>query len=240
MRTAIMQPYFLPYIGYFQLIQAVDTFVIYDNIQFTKKGWINRNRILVNGKDEYISLPLKKDSDYLNVDQRVLADAFAQERDQTLRKIAGLYRKAPHFQAVYSLLETIYHCPETNLFQFIFHSVRQVCAYLGIKTPFVVSSSLDIDHSLRSEEKVIAICKSLNATVYLNPIGGMELYSEERFGQEGIDLQFHKASPFEYPQLGQPFVPWLSILDVMMFNDVDAVRHHLTESFTILKPQPIA
>jgi hypothetical protein len=101
MKLAIMQPYIFPYIGYFQLINTVDKFVVYDNIQFTKKGWINRNRILINGKEEYITLPLKKDSDYLNIDQRVLSDVFKEQRNKILRKINESYKKAPGFKTAF-------------------------------------------------------------------------------------------------------------------------------------------
>src|SRR4030042_5533275 len=97
MKIAIMQPYFLPYIGYFQLMNAVDEFVIYDNIEFSKKGWINRNRILVNGKDSYITIPLKKDSDYLDVRDRYLAETWSSEKIKMLKRIIGSYRKAPRF-----------------------------------------------------------------------------------------------------------------------------------------------
>ncbi len=234
MTIAIMQPYFLPYIGYFQLVRAADRFVVYDNIQFTKKGWINRNRILANGKDEYITLPLKKDSDYLHVDQRVLADTFAQDSQATLRKIAGAYRKAPHFQAVFPLLERIYQFEDHNLFRFIFHSLEEVCRYLEIGTEFVVSSTVDIDHKLRAEEKVKALCRALGARAYVNPIGGTELYDREDFAQNGIELRFLKANPIEYQQFNHPFVPWLSILDVMMFNSADQISTMLEKEYTIV------
>src|SRR5438445_505000 len=105
MRIGIMQPYFFPYIGYFQLINAVDEFVVYDNIEFTKKGWINRNRILVNGKDAYITIPLKKDSDYLNVNERWLADVWTVERKKLLNRITESYRKAPYYESIYNLAE---------------------------------------------------------------------------------------------------------------------------------------
>ncbi|MFZ4634223.1 MAG: WbqC family protein [Saprospiraceae bacterium] len=235
MKIAIMQPYFLPYIGYFQLIHAADRFVIYDNIQYTKKGWINRNRILQNGKDEYISLPLKKDSDYLDVRERFLADTFAKDSQDVLRKIAGLYRKAPHFNEVYALLESIYRFDNPNLFEFIFNSVRETCGYLGINTEFVVSSTVPIDHQiLKAEDKVLSLCKALEATVYINPIGGTELYQRAVFAEQQIDLQFLKANPLVYPQFNHEFVPWLSILDVMMFNTVETIRAHLDDGYTIV------
>jgi hypothetical protein len=228
MKTAIMQPYFLPYIGYFQLIRAVDQFVIYDNIQYTKKGWINRNRILQNGKDEFITLPLKKDSDYLNVCQRELAEGFETEAAATLRKIGNLYRKAPQFDSVFPLLEQIYRYPGRNLFDFLHHSVQSVCHFLEITTPIMVSSAISIDHQLKSEDKVIALCKALNTRVYINPIGGVGLYSPH-FEANGLQLLFQKARMMEYAQFNHAFVPWLSILDVMMFNDLATIQNMLTQ-----------
>ncbi len=228
MKLAIMQPYILPYIGYFQLINAVDKFVVYDNIQFTKKGWINRNRILVNGKDEYFTIPLKKGSDYLNVDERKLADTFSAEKIKLLRKISGAYKQAPHFESVYPLLEEIMNQDEENLFRFIYRSLQAVCTWLDIKTELVISSTIPIDHGLRSQDKVIAICKALGATQYINPIGGVELYSKEIFSQNNINLTFLKSDNLIYNQFNNEFVPWLSIIDVLMFNTKEKVQYFLT------------
>lgn len=233
MRLAIMQPYIFPYIGYFQLINAVDTFVVYDNIQFTKKGWINRNRILVNNKDEYISLPLKKDSDYLNVDQRKLAETFKADRIKLLRRITESYRKAPEFSNVYPMLETIITNEEENLFGYIYQSLQELCKFLDIKTTFIISSSVPIDHQLRSQDKVIAICKALGATVYVNPIGGLELYAKDDFKQNDIELHFIRSAAIEYPQFNNEFIPWLSIIDVMMFNSKETIQRYL-QSYTII------
>jgi hypothetical protein len=218
MKVAIMQPYFFPYIGYFQLINAVDEFIIYDNIQFTKKGWINRNRILVNGSDIYITLPLKKDSDYLDIKARFLSDDWPNERKKTLNRITESYRKAPQFNFVYHLIENILMHDEKNLFSFIFNSLRQINQYLDIKTPLIVSSSIPINHDLKAGNKVIELCKARKASTYINPIGGVELYSKEEFKNEGFELQFLKANNITYPQFKNDFVPFLSIIDVMMFN----------------------
>ncbi|MEJ5994828.1 WbqC family protein [Pedobacter sp. Du54] len=219
MVVAIMQPYFLPYIGYFQLISAVDKFVIYDNIQFTKKGWINRNRILVNGKDETISLPLKKDSDFLDVYERVIASSFFEsEKAKLLRKIEAAYRKALMFQTVFPIVEEIFNYNNPNLFEFIHHSVVRICSYLDINTEIVISSTIPTDSSLKSQGKVLAICQQLNATKYINAIGGKELYSKEEFQDRSIVLQFLRANEIEYKQFGDNFIPFLSILDLMMFN----------------------
>jgi hypothetical protein len=229
-----MQPYFCPYLGYFQLINAVDTFVIYDNIEFTKKGWINRNRILVNSKDEYITLPLKKDSDYLHIKERFLSDSFEVERIKTLRKIKEVYRKAPHFETTYQLIQEIYFFNTNNLFAFIYNSIERLCAFLGIKTSIILSSDLDVNHQLKSEEKVLSICKALNASTYINPIGGTSLYSADRFSTNNIKILFLQSKQFSYKQFDADFVPWLSIIDVLMFNSVEGIQENLQNGFSLV------
>ncbi len=222
MKIGIMQPYFLPYIGYFQLLNAVDKYVIYDNIQYTKKGWINRNRILQNGKDLLITVPVEKDSDYLDIKDRLVSNGF--DRKKLLNQIREAYRKAPYFDSVIPFIESIIKLDENNLFLYIYNSVKTVCEYLNIDTEIIISSTLDIDHSVKGQDKVISICKKLGATDYYNAIGGQELYNVEDFKKENIDLYFLSANPVEYKQLKNEFVPWLSILDVMMFNSVDEIK----------------
>jgi len=219
-----MQPYLFPYIGYFQLMNAVDEFVVYDNIKYTKKGWINRNRILVNGHDDYISFPLKKDSDYLDIKERYLADTWFDERKKMLNKITDSYKKSPLFVEAYPIIEKALLFQEINLFSFILNSLNLIKEYLEIKTPLVKSSTIPIDHTLKSEKKVISICKSRGADSYINPIGGIELYSREIFKNEGIDLYFLKSKDISYRQFNNEFVPWLSIIDVIMFNSRDYLK----------------
>jgi len=227
MTIAIMQPYFLPYIGYWQLITAVDVFVVYDNIKYTKKGWINRNRFLINGAEAVFSLPLRKNSDFLDVNQRYLADSY--DREDLLNRFREAYRKAPEFSSVMPLMEKIIRNPAANLFEYILGSIRAVCGFLEIKTPLVVSSTIACDHLLKSHERVQAICKALSADTYVNPIGGMELYSKKDFASHGIELKFLKALPVEYQQSGNAFMPWLSILDVLVFNSTQTVREMIGE-----------
>jgi hypothetical protein len=228
-KIAIMQPYFFPYIGYFQLINAVDEFIVYDNIEYTKKGWISRNRILVNGVDTYISLPLKKDSDFLHVKDRFLAETWDIERKKILNRIAESYRRAPFFNETYRVLEHCIMYEEQNLFKFILNSVQTMVHYLNIKTKFKVSSTLSIDHNLKSEDKVLAICEEEQAGVYINPIGGASLYDKDRFRLHNIELQFQKSNYINYKQLGNEFIPWLSIIDVLMCNSKKEVLDFLNE-----------
>lgn len=232
MRVAIMQPYLLPYIGYFQLMGAVDLFIVYDNIKYTKKGWINRNRMLVNGTDAMFSLPLKKDSDCLDVVQRELAADF--DRSKLLNQFKGAYSRAPFFAPTFSLLERIVNHQERNLFRYIHHALLRTREHLGIKTEIRISSEIAIDHALKSQDKVLALCKAVGADAYVNAIGGMELYAREDFSAQGIALHFIKPRPFEYPQFGAPFVPWLSIVDVLMFNPIERVRERIESHYDLI------
>ncbi len=224
-----MQPYFLPYLGYFQLINACDSFVVYDNIQFTKKGWIHRNRMLLNGKDMMFTLPLKSDSDYLNVDQRFLGENYEKEKNKILGQVRSAYAKAPNFKTAYPIIEDIFNDAERNLFAFIFNALRKINNYLNISTPLIVSSTINIDHGLKGKYKVMEIIKKLGADTYINPIGGMELYDKQEFATNGLALEFHKMKPVVYPQFSNEFIPYLSILDVMMFNDKTAITAYLNE-----------
>jgi hypothetical protein len=232
MRLAIMQPYFLPYIGYFQLIAATDLFVVYDNIQYTKKGWFNRNRMLLNGTDKLFSLPLKKDSDFLDVVEREISQDF--NPDKFLNQFKGAYIRAPYFAEVYLLLEQIVRYDEWNLFRFIYHSIVRTCEYLGIDTKISISSDIAIDHKLKNQDRVIALCKAVGADTYINPIGGIDLYAKDEFEANNIELKFIQSNPFEYSQFGNDFVPWLSIVDVMMFSPCDTIRECISHNYDLI------
>ena len=232
MKVAIMQPYFLPYIGYYQLIAAVDLFVVYDNIKYTKKGWINRNRMLQNGKDAVFSLPLKGASDSLHVCQRELAADF--KRDKQLAQFEGAYRCAPFFKDIFPLLEDIINFEDPNLFSYLYNAITGTCAHLNIKTKLVKSSDVAISPDLKAQDKVIALCQALGADCYINAIGGLELYDRTEFKAQGIDLAFLKSKPLEYVQYGAEFVPWLSIIDVMMFNDPETIGATIRNGYELL------
>ena len=232
MKVAIMQPYFLPYIGYFQLIGAVDLFILYDNVKYTKKGWINRNRMLQNGTDAMFSLPLKSAPDLLNVCDRELASEFS--RTKMLRQINSAYRRAPCFAQTYPLIEKIVMYEKQNLFKFIQNSITKICEHLGLTTKIQISSSIAIDHNLKGQDKVLAFCEAIGASTCINAIGGIELYSRDVFRTRGIELKFIQSRPFEYAQFGNAFVPWLSIIDVMMFNPLEAIRECIASNYELI------
>ena len=232
MKVGIMQPYFLPYIGYFQLIAFVDKFVIYDNIKYTKKGWINRNRMLQNGTDKIFSVALAKASDRLDIVERELSSDF--NRQKLLSQFRGCYLKAPYFEDVWPLMESIVSFQDDNLFRYIQNSIVLICDYLDIDTEIIVSSSVAADHDLLSQDRVLSICEALNANTYVNPIGGVELYSSEDFAAVGYDLKFINTDTIEYAQFGSSFVPWLSILDVLMFNSKDGAISLLVNKYELV------
>ncbi len=229
-----MQPYLLPYLGYFQLIAAVDVFIVYDNIKYTKKGWINRNRYLLNGADAYFSVPLRKDSDYLPIRDRAISGDF--DPNKLLNQIREAYRKAPQFTTAMPLVESIFQHADRSLFGYLLNSIAEVCDFLGISTSIVVSSTLPIDPSLKGQDKVIAMCREVGADAYINPMGGIELYSASDFQRSGIDLSFLRARAMEYPQFGLPHVPWLSILDLLMFNSRKQILEWIDHGYDLVRP----
>jgi hypothetical protein len=232
MKTAIMQPYFFPYPGYFQLIAAVDLFIVYDNIQYTKSGWINRNRLNRSGEAVTFSLPLKHASDSLDVRERELAVEF--KPDKLINQIKGAYRRAPQFARILPFIERVVRYDDRNLFRFLHHSIGAVCAIVGIGTEVRISSSIAIDHCLTKQDKVLALCRAVGASTYVNAIGGIELYSPEAFHSHGVALKFLRGKPLEYAQFGHAFVPLLSIIDVLMFNPLDTVRDWVFGNYELI------
>ena len=232
-KLAIMQPYFIPYIGYFQLINSVDEFVIYDNVQYLKEGWINRNRILLNGKDSLITIPLKKGSHFSKIDEREISQDWLKERMRILNLIKLSYEKSPYFEDAFPLIEKCLMNTKSNLSEFIYDSILNINEYVGIKTNIVKSSSLQINHSLKSKEKVIEICKNQKADVYINAIGGVDLYDKEDFKNNGITLNFIKSNPIKYKQFENEFIPWLSIVDILLFNSKEDISNFI-KNYTLI------
>lgn len=232
MKLGIMQPYFVPYIGYWQLMNLVDQYVIYDDVNYIKGGWINRNKILVNGNPKYFNVPMLGASPNLLINE-VRVDQNSAIINKNLRCIEGAYKKAPYYEIVYPLLEDILRCGEDNIAKYIAYSFRVICGYLGIHTKLLISSDLSKDNTLRGQDKVLAICQLLHATEYYNAIGGQDLYSFEIFRKHGVKLNFLKTHNIEYQQFGGEFQANLSIIDVMMFNDKEKIRKYL-EEYTLL------
>lgn len=224
MTLAIMQPYFFPYIGYWQLINAVDTFVIYDDVNFIKQGYINRNSILSNGKSQQFTLELIGASS----NKLIKEIEIGNNANKILKTIKQSYIKAPLFENVIILLEEILTNKEKNLAKYIGYSLEKISQYLEINTNFVYSNNIKKDINLKAQDKIIDICKNLNARKYINTIGGQELYNKEIFKENGIELNFLKIELVEYKQFKNDFIPYLSIIDILMFNNKDEIKYMLS------------
>lgn len=229
--VAIMQPYFLPYIGYFQLINHVDEFIFYDDVQYIKNGWINRNRILDNGQAVYVTIPTTKGSmDDLILEKRIVTNTRRRTNRKILKRIKYCYKSAEYFKAVFPMLEKIIQYDTADLCDFIMYSVESVNNYLNISTDLLFSSKIHNTNPEKfGQDKVIDICLARNANTYVNPVGGKDLYNKRDFLNKGIDLMFLDSKTSEYPQTADRFVSHLSIVDVLMHNSITQTQHLLME-----------
>jgi len=228
MKVGIMQPYFFPYIGYWQLINAVDKYVIYDDVNFIKGGWINRNRILMNGQAKMINLQMHNASPNKLINEvEVLGNPIYNKK--LLKTIESCYNKAPQYANAFPVIESIITQDKRDLAHYLECVIRQICKYLQIDTEIIVSSTINKNNDLRGQDKVIEICKVLGADEYFNAIGGQDLYSNEDFVAQGIKLSFLRTGAIRYKQFNNEFVPNLSIIDVMMFNSIEEIKKMLGE-----------
>jgi len=225
MKLAIMQPYFMPYIGYWQLLYSVDKFVVYDDVNYIKSGWINRNNILIGGKKQLFSIKLSGASSFKLINEVSILDDFV----KFVKTIDLNYRKAPYYEDVFNNITKIINFDKSNLAKFIYNSINIIRNYLDIKTELLLSSELSKDNSLKAQSKVIDICKRLKADTYYNMIGGKDLYSVDVFRENGIDLKFIQTKFIPYAQFNNEFIAGLSIIDIMMFNDVKTIQKMLGE-----------
>jgi len=221
MVVGIMQPYIFPYVGYFQLVKAVDKFVFYDDVNFINRGWINRNNILVNGLEHLFTIPLFKASqNKLIKDINISFPEF--EREKFLKKIEFSYKKAPFFKEAFNLILSVVNTQEDSLSRYTANSVEAVAKYLNLKTEFYFSSETSPEtKGFDKADRLIAITKSFGSKNYYNALGGAKLYDKEYFASQGIQLNFCKSIETPYKQFDDNFVPNLSIIDVIMFNSAE-------------------
>jgi len=179
-KVGIMQPYFVPYIGYWQLINAVDVYVVFDDVNYIKRGWINRNRILVGKEPQYINLQMSAVSQnkFINEIELLNDNEYV---EKLFRTVELNYKKAPFFRETMDLLTKIFSSKESNLARFLFEQISIICSYLDIETKLIMSSQMEKNNDLKGEEKILDICQRLGAEEYYNAIGGQQLYSKENF-----------------------------------------------------------
>lgn len=250
MKLGIMQPYFFPYLGYFQGIHAVDKYILYDNLNFKKEAWMNRNRYLLkNGVSTYFHAPLKKKSSYKKIHEIELVDDDRWKK-KFLNSLFLNYKKATCFNQAYPIIEDVLNFKTNKLNELNSLSIISICNYLNIPTEITADSSKydEIEVKLQDRNlhrydyqeinlvdwqpkilRIIEICRKENAGVFINSIGGIKLYSKDLFKLNAIDLKFIKPKPIAYKQYEKDFVANLSIIDVIMFNSIEKIRELLNQ-----------
>ncbi|WP_421921684.1 WbqC family protein [Marinobacter salarius] len=212
MNVAVMQPYLFPYIGYFQLISASDLFLLFDDVAFIKRGYINRNTILLDGQPFRFTVPVPGASQNKMIEEL----SYSDDVQKVLKSISQSYSKSPYFNEVYPIIESVLCQEDRSIASLCLESYQRIFSYLGYKKRFVKTSALDYCRNQTAEDRIIDLCKKYDATSYINPIGGVDLYSIDHFKNAGLDLRFLKPELVEYSQPTTKFVPGLSIIDVLM------------------------
>lgn len=223
MKTAIMQPYLFPYVGYFQLVYDVDNFVFFDDVNYIKRGWINRNQILINGQSNFFSVPVVKASQNklifqteINLDKKWIKKFYS--------TLEFNYGKAPFFDETFKLIKNILFKEHKTISDLASFSIEEVSKYLELSTVFEKSSiSYKETKGMEKADRLIEITKKSGAKKYINLSGGKALYEKEYFLKKGIELYFIENKITPYKQYKNYFVRGLSIIDVLMFNPKDDV-----------------
>ncbi len=210
----------MPYLGYWQLMAAVDKYVVYDDVNYIKGGWVSRNNILLNGQKYMFTIILKGASPNKLFNEVEIGDDFRKFR----KTLESAYKKAPYYVETMALLEQIFTYEHKDLGRWMLHQFQCVLDYLGIDTELILSSTIEKNNELRAKDKVKHICHLLEADTYYNAIGGQELYDKDDFKADGLNLYFVKTDLVPYMQGKNDFVPGLSMIDVLMFNSPEQVR----------------
>jgi hypothetical protein len=228
MKLAIMQPYLFPYIGYFQLMNAVDKFVIYDDVTYIKSGWINRNKILANNMEYMFTAPLRNASSNILI-KDIQLSLNKKWKIKLLQTLSQNYKKAPYFEVTFSVVSQVVNISTEFIRDMHLKSFELINTYLGLEAS-IIETSIDYNNqALKGQQRILDICMKENADHYINPLGGQELYDKELFINNGIKLNFLKSKEINYLQFNKEFIPWLSIIDVMMFNSPEEIIKMLNE-----------
>lgn len=233
MKTAIMQPYFFPYIGYFQMLNAVQDFVFLTDVNFIKRGWIHRNKFLLHGKEHAFTVPLKKPSQNKHINQIALSDIYDEWKEKFKQTLRHAYCKTDNFEAIYGQICRLldYHsqgCASPpkykNISELCIHSIEFVIRHLDIKTRIHKSENFDVDHKT-GQDRIIRLCQLFKTSQYINAIGGKKLYDTNTFDQQGIDLRFITSTLNKT----EDFNPNVSMLDLIFRYPKDQVKNMLYE-----------
>ncbi len=233
MKVAANQPYLFPYIGYWQLINSVDVFALCDNYQYIFSGWINRNRILVNGTPKYFRVELH-DCHHKNMTEIMVKEV---DLNAKYNQLYEAYKRAPYFEETWNLIKKILMYEDRTLSEYVGNSIRVMCDYLDIDTKIIRTSDFEGNDNFKGQDRILDLCKRLGADTYINAVGGQELYSYAVFRENGFELQFINPGLKEYKQFHNEFVPGLSIIDLLMFLPKEEVKAQLNNCTFIREVQ---
>jgi hypothetical protein len=223
--VAVMQPYLFPYVGAYQLVAAVDEFVVLDDAAFMKKSYLQRNSVLLAGQAHAFSAPVHAASQ----NRRIIDHCFAGDWAPLLKLLQSAYGRAPMFGCVMPLIQSVLCDHDENLARKNTRSLQAVCDYLGLRRTWRLASSLMSAHPLRGQARIIDLCRQVGATAYINPPGGRALYDAASFDAAGIALNFIAPRQSPYAQPAPSFVPNLSIIDLLMHLPPEIVRERLDD-----------
>ena len=230
MKIAVMQPYFFPYIGYYQLVNAVEIFVFYDDVNYIKKGFVDRNSILLNGQPFSFKVPCRSVSQNKRINEiEIDMDQFISWKNKFSKTLEAAYKKAPYYNEALELIMSVLDQNHLLISELAIKSIITTFEYLGLKTEFKSSSIQYTNSELDRADRLIDICKEENADDYINAAGGKRLYTKDYFRTRGINLYFIKSSTIEYPQYKNDFIAGLSMVDVLMFNNVRDIKNYLNQ-----------
>lgn len=234
MIVSVMQPYFFPYLGYYQLVAQSDLFIFLDDVNYINKGWINRNRVLVNGEPSFITVPLSGASQNRMINE---IEVNYQEKwdEKMLRNIEMNYKKAPFFESAFPVIQSVVSAKQKSISQLCVLSISKVFDYLELNPNYSFSSILNPEKEKAGEERIISLVAQNKGNIYVNPEGGQELYHLEHFQNANLELKFIKMTPTAYKQIkAVDFIPYLSMIDVLMHVSSEEIRDKYLKDYVLI------
>lgn len=223
-KVAIVQSNYIPWKGYFDMIAAVDEFILYDDMQYTRRDWRNRNLIKTPQGPQWLTVPVRVKGKYHQTIRETELDGESWAADHW-KALAQNYKRAPHFTEVASWLEPIY-CTGPFIYLSVLNRrlIEAICAYVGITTR--ISNSWDYDLPEGKTERLASLCAQAGGGEYVSGPAARDYVDEKIFADQGIKLTwFDYAGYPEYPQLWGDFVPGVTILDLLFSCGKDAPRY---------------
>ena len=220
--VVVEQPNYIPWIGYFDLIAQSDVWVWYDDVQYTKRDWRNRNLVAGEGEPVWLTIPVRTRGRY---EQKILEVEIDRERPwehKHLETLRHCYRDAPAFDPVFAIVRKSLEAGHERLADLTIELNEELCRFLGLRTRFLRSSGMEVQGD--RQERLLEICRRLGAGVYLSGPAAQSYLTPEPFRREGLELRYIVYDYPPYERGGRPFIPRLSILDPLFWLGPEGTR----------------